>query len=729
MKKSIFLSLAMVLFAGGQCLHAQGTTFTYQGRLQNNGSPASGNYDFTFALFNTNSTSGSPIGGARAETNVGVTNGLFTVPLDFGNVFTGQATWLSIGVRTNGGATYSTLGPLQELTPTPYALYAGSVAGSNIVGSLAAGQLPANVITNGENGVSLTGLQGLWSQSGTILYDLLGSVGIGTTTPAATLEVNGSAQIDGTANLNALANFSGGINLNSTAGYHQTSVGTFYIDAPDYVGGRFTVTSGGNVGIGVSAPANKLVVGGIAEFIANVGLGTGTPANQLEVAGTAQFDGKVGIGTSVPANPLEVVGTAQFDGSVGIGTSTPAAPLQVVTGSFPAALISSSSAYGTWSEIQNTSTGGTNWAIISTGTDNGYAPGTLLFDCASGPGSTTANVLTLQSDGNVGIGTGTPANKLEVAGTAQIDGYLGIGTSSPTAPLHVVGSSFPTAVISSSSVLGTWSVLQNTSTGSTNWAMICTGASNGLPPGTLLFDAANAPNDTTANVLTLQPSGMVGIDTSLPGDSLDVNGAVRGAGFRCRAGYGGTVLDPYNLTHTFNFYWTGTELQAWVDSSEVTGSISDPRLKENIEPMADQALARVMALKPVSFKFKNIPGTIFTGSPDLHEGFLADQLQEVIPSAVRGQKGALTSAGKIQPQTVDVLPVVAVLTKAVQEQQREMDELKAKFGQVQAEKEALLQRVIALETRDQAREDRLARLERNLEKNPTVADCAPAGYP
>jgi hypothetical protein len=51
-----------------------------------------------------------------------VTNGLFTVTLDFGSVFNGNATWLSITVRTNGGAGFTALSPLQELTPTPYAI-------------------------------------------------------------------------------------------------------------------------------------------------------------------------------------------------------------------------------------------------------------------------------------------------------------------------------------------------------------------------------------------------------------------------------------------------------------------------------------------------------------------------------------------------------------------------------------------------------------------------------
>ena len=170
--KNLFAPLAAAAALGSllisiQPAPAQGTAFTYQGQLSASGGPASGNYDFTFALFNTNSSNaGQQAGNTLTNLNVGVTNGVFTVTLDFGSVFTGNATWLAIEMRTNGGTVFTALNPLQELTPTPYAMYApnagaaasaNTVAGSNIVGTIAAGQLPANVITNGESGLSLSG--------------------------------------------------------------------------------------------------------------------------------------------------------------------------------------------------------------------------------------------------------------------------------------------------------------------------------------------------------------------------------------------------------------------------------------------------------------------------------------------------------------------------------------------------------------------------------------------
>jgi len=57
-----------------------------------------------------------------------VSNGLFTVTLDFGANFPGANRWLEIGVRTNGGGAYTTLSPRQALTATPYAIMAGNAA-------------------------------------------------------------------------------------------------------------------------------------------------------------------------------------------------------------------------------------------------------------------------------------------------------------------------------------------------------------------------------------------------------------------------------------------------------------------------------------------------------------------------------------------------------------------------------------------------------------------------
>src|SRR5271170_1018892 len=116
MKKCVFFLLSLTLLIVTNSLFAQGTAFTYQGQLQNNGSPANGNYDFTFALFDANNTNTGRVGSTLTDIDVGVTNGIFTVTLDFGENFPGASRWLAIGVRTNGAAAFTALNPLQELT-------------------------------------------------------------------------------------------------------------------------------------------------------------------------------------------------------------------------------------------------------------------------------------------------------------------------------------------------------------------------------------------------------------------------------------------------------------------------------------------------------------------------------------------------------------------------------------------------------------------------------------
>jgi hypothetical protein len=105
----------------------QGTAFSYQGYLNNNGVPANGSYDLSFVLYTTNG-GGSPVTQPLTNLATGVTNGLFMVNLDFGSgPFAGGPLWLEMAVRTNGGNSFTTLNPRQPVTPVPYAITAGSL--------------------------------------------------------------------------------------------------------------------------------------------------------------------------------------------------------------------------------------------------------------------------------------------------------------------------------------------------------------------------------------------------------------------------------------------------------------------------------------------------------------------------------------------------------------------------------------------------------------------------
>jgi hypothetical protein len=134
-------------------LQAQGTAFTYQGRLQDAGQPANGSYDFQFTLTDAQ-TGGNYIGAMLTNAPVSVTNGLFLVVLDFGSgAFNGSFRWLEVGVRTNGSTgPYVVLSPRQAITAAPYATFASAAANASVAAGLASGA----VITG--NGAGITNL-------------------------------------------------------------------------------------------------------------------------------------------------------------------------------------------------------------------------------------------------------------------------------------------------------------------------------------------------------------------------------------------------------------------------------------------------------------------------------------------------------------------------------------------------------------------------------------------
>jgi len=96
------------------------------------------------------------------------------------------------------------------------------------------------------------------------------------------------------------------------------------------------------------------------------------------------------------------------------------------------------------------------------------------------------------------------------------------------------------------------------------------------------------------------------------------------------------------------------------DTSVSYNTTSDYRLKEAVQPMTG-ALARVAALKPVTYKWKA------DGSDG--QGFIAHELQAVVPDCVSGEKDAVDADGKPVYQGIDTSFLVATLTAAIQEQQ------------------------------------------------------------
>ncbi len=325
----IVIAIVFTLLAGTSHSRAQGTAFTYQGWLTDNGAPANGAYNLRFTLYDA-LTGGIAIGGPLTIAPISVSNGLFTVKLDFSaDMFNGANRWLGIAVRTNGGTMiYQTLSPRQQLTAIPYAVRA-----ANFSGDISSAQLPANVarldinqtfasantFPNAANsfvgrlfadigsaaapglafnGDARTGLfrpatdQLAVSTKGTerMRIDNSGKVGIGTTSPLADLHIRGS----GTTGMLAITP-----------------------DASDSQS-QILLAENTSASLGFILRYAGDVSGNPLYFIPlNSGASEGPPVLTLE-----RNTGDVGIGTASPTAKLDVRGNISTTGSITVPATT-----------------------------------------------------------------------------------------------------------------------------------------------------------------------------------------------------------------------------------------------------------------------------------------------------------------------------------------------------------------------------------------------------------------------
>ena len=303
--------------------------------------------------------------------------------------------------------------------------------------------------------------------------------------------------------------------------------------------------------------------------------------------------------------------------------------------------------------------------------------------------TTTAGV-TVQGDnsGSLQLATNNGTTAVTIT-TAQ---NVGIGTTTPTGILHTVKSGADSTVNFEASTAGYASNLQlianNSAGGAYNNITSFAGASalwrigGGGVADTITFSTGSSVTErmritSAGNVLIGQTAA------SNPGDGNTTTGAaIEGGGVGTIYG---SRADSYS--GSFNRNSDGT-LVKFARSGSGVGSISvttsstayntssDYRLKENVAPMTG-ALAKVAQLKPVTYNWK------VDGSAG--QGFIAHELQEVVPDAVTGEKDAVETytdeegneQTRIKPQGVDTSFLVATLTSAIQELKAELDATKA----------------------------------------------------
>lgn len=208
-----------------------------------------------------------------------------------------------------------------------------------------------------------------------------------------------------------------------------------------------TFPSSGNVGIGTLSPATSLQVIGSSRLGSATNYASVDASGNLAFNGTAaykvggnkyafQFSGNPNYGLFFNQASVRYEfrnsaaaatffagadnGNGYFLGSLGLGVQSPSAKLHVKANdnSWPLSIMECNSQAGTWLSLGNTSAGGRWYSLIATGSGNGEGPGKLLFTSNSSFGQTKAIAMALDSNGNVMMGTTTPATgyKLTVAG-------------------------------------------------------------------------------------------------------------------------------------------------------------------------------------------------------------------------------------------------------------------------------------------------------------------------
>jgi hypothetical protein len=453
----LFVATGLWLAAG---FHAHGeplpTAFTYQGQLKEGGVPANGAYDFVFTLFDAPSGP-AQVGSDVPVNNWTVSNGLFTLGLDFGvDAFNGQARWLEIAVGPPGEP-LTTLAPRQQITATPYA-----------------------------------------AQTRGMFVDENLNVGIGTDSPEGTLDVRGP---------------NGGdihLGMNDAGARIVTTDAAGNLNLRPRVDGAGVFARDGNTDKGI-----QLYGGG------------------MNLMQSVDLDGASPFALSI--NP--------HGGNVGIGTSTPGARLDVGDGDIH--LDANRELF--FSDNGQIRSLDDKHRVLFRRDENRLELreyGTIIFSAGATAGDETGSVV-VRPSGNVGIGTSDPLTRQHIQGSdlslsaaAFMNEDLAIEDADAALGLYSdVGGDWGSAlslgeVDAGGNLVDKWTLARRASNSPGGSALRLT-----YGP-----DANYAANTT---VMHIAPSGRVGIGTTDPGATLDLNGEMihRGGAFK-HYGHDLIIADP-----------------------------------------------------------------------------------------------------------------------------------------------------------------------------------------
>jgi len=394
-------------------------------------------------------------------------------------------------------------------------------------------------------------------------------------------------------------------------------------------GTLFVDSSANRVGIGTTSPSAPLHVlkaaSGVNAATDMLKLSSVDTSTASYVGFQTQRDNSAGQGLNILTT--NVSGTVSESmrispsGNVGIGTNQPSNTLHVNSSSTDVAKFASTGAY-TFVTLNNATR---NWAL-SAGSTFG------IYDSTA-----AATRMSIDSSGNVGIGTDAPADKLHVEGNL----YFGTSTKS----IYTGGSA---------------NLIIQTNTGST------------------IFTRNFGSNET----MRLNSSGNVLIGTAVDsGYKVRILATGSNKNLLMNTPNGGVTSIITNTSGTgaytpFIFTTSGglTQVGAIIANSSTTSytTSSDYRLKENVD-YNFTALDRVAQLKPARFNF-------IADADTTVDGFLAHEVQDIVPEAISGQKDAVNDEGNPEYQSIDQSKLVPLLTKALQEAITKIETLEEKVN-------------------------------------------------
>jgi hypothetical protein len=481
---------------------------------------------------------------------------------------------------------------------------------------------------------------------------------------------------------------------------------------------KMTIDSSGNVGIGTSSPSYLLHVdGGNASTYASVEGGggsiifgalsnTASPDQNIiysrdEADSTRQLSFQIGS-----TNRL----TIATSGNVGIGTTSPSYQLEVVgDASFLGqdVLIDSQSGY---KELRHTQTG-ENFAISSPeslyfimDSNNDQTSRSIVFANNNTAPASATELMRIGEDGNVGIGTSSPSHLLEISGTTPtfrinntggVNNYLDINYGSKntndisfTSRRGGSGSGF----VFGTEPGGTYSELMRITSGggvivggtSTSGTFSVYGTTSSA------IELAFNTNNSTASIQSYSSSPLT---INNLGNNVIFNGNRSASAVHIGDSSFTTSFPSFRITKdTIGCTSSTASLQtklSFQNPNGVVGSIttsgsatayntsSDYRLKENVDYNFN-ALERVAQLKPARFNF-------IADADTTVDGFIAHEVQDIVPEAIHGTKDEVDGEGNPAYQGIDQSKLVPLLTKAIQEQQTLIEQLQAEVALLKGE--------------------------------------------